>query len=132
MNRELDNVLEKICEKDIRYRRDAYEFIMESLSFTQKKFRRPKHVTGVELLKGIKELLLERFGPMALSVLQYWGVKTTEDFGNIVFNLVDNKVLSKTEEDTIVSFKDAFDFNEVFSKEYRKRLHRKISRMRSS
>ena len=131
MNRELDNILDKICQKDRRYRRDAYEFVMESLSFTQKKFRRPKHVTGEELLKGIKELLLDKFGPMALSVLDYWGVKNTEGFGNIVFNLVNNKVLSKTDEDTIESFKDAYDFKEVFGKEYKRRLHKRISRMRS-
>ena len=132
MNRELDNILEAICEKDGRYKRDAYEFVMEALSFTQKKFRRPKHVTGEELLDGIKGLLLDRFGPMTLSVLKHWGIKNTEDFGNTVFNLVNNKVLSKTEEDTIENFKNGYDFKEVFGVQYQRQLAKRISKMRST
>ena len=131
MNREFDDIIDDICEKDKRYRRDAYEFIMEALGFTQKKMRRPKHITGEELLSGIREFLLERFGPMTLSVLNHWGVKTTEDFGNIVFNLVNHKVLSKTDEDSIESFKNGYDFNQVFGAEYQKQLHKKIGKMRS-
>ena len=132
MNRELDNILEAICEKDERYKRDAYEFVMEALSFTQKKFRRPKHVTGEELLGGIRGLLLDRFGPMTLSVLKHWGIKNTEDFENVVFNLVNNKVLSKTEEDTIESFKKGYDFKEVFGVQYQRQLAKRISKMRST
>ncbi len=132
MNREFDNVIDQICEKDSRYRRDAYEFVMEALNFTQKKFRRVKHVTGEELLEGVRALLLERFGPMALSVLHHWGVKATEDFGNIVFNLVENKVLSKTDEDTIESFKNGYDFKEAFHEGYQKQLAKRISKMRST
>lgn len=131
MNREFDDIIDAICEEDKRYRRDAYEFVMEALGFTQKKFRRPKHVTGEELLGGLRELLIEKFGPMTLSVLKHWGVKTTEDFGNIVFHLVNNKVLSKTDEDTMDSFKNGYDFNKVFGVEYQKQLHKKIGKMRS-
>ena len=131
MNREFDTIIERILEKDARYKADAYEFVMETLSFTQKKFRRLKHVTGEELLKGIKELLLEKFGPLTLSVLKYWGIKSTEDFGNIVFNLVNNKVLSKTEDDSVESFKKGFDFRETFDTGYRRQLAKRISRMRS-
>ena len=131
MNRELDNTIEAICENDERYRRDAYEFVMEALTFTQKKYRRPKHVTGEELLTGIRELLLDKFGPMTLSVLEFWGIKSTEDFGNIVFNLVNHKVLSKTEDDTIESFKNGYDFKEAFGIEYQRLLEKRISKMRS-
>lgn len=131
MNQEFHDTLDTICEQDTRYRRDAYEFVMEALTFTQKKFRRPKHVTGEELLEGIKELLMNKFGPLTLTVLNHWGIKDTEDFGNIVFNLVNNKVLSKTEEDTIESFKGGYDFKETFGTGYRRRLERRISRMRS-
>lgn len=130
MNRELDNIIDGICEADARYRRDAYEFIMEALGHTQKKFRRPKHVTGEELLGGIRELLLDKFGPMTLSVLKHWGIKETKDFGNIVFNLVEKKVLSKTEEDSLESFKNGYDFKEAFGEEYQKKLAKRISKMR--
>ena len=132
MDREFNNILEQICEKDTRYRRDAYEFIMEALTFTQKKFRRVKHVTGEELLEGIRALLLDRFGPMTLSVLEHWGVKATEDFGNIVFNLVSHKVLSKTDDDTIESFKNGYHFAEAFGVDYQKQLAKRISKMRSA
>lgn len=122
--------MENICEQDLRYKRDAYDFVMEALSYTQKRFSRPKHVTGEELLQGIKELLLERYGLLTMTVLRHWGIKRTEDIGYIVFNLVDNKVLSKTEDDRIDHFRNAYDFEEVFNKGYRHLLAQKISRMR--
>ena len=131
MEREFDKIIDEICRIDSRYKPDAYEFVMEALSFTQKKFRRQRHVSGDELLEGIRQLLMKKFGPMALSVLKHWGVGHTEDFGNIVFHLVEHKVLSKTDEDTPESFKHGYNFKEVFDAGYRKQLARRISRMRS-
>lgn len=131
MHQHLDTAIDAICREDARYKREAYEFIMEALSYTQKRFRRSKHVTGEELLVGIRQLLQKKFGLMALTVLEHWGIKTTEDFGHLVFNLVNHKVLSKTEEDTIESFRNGYDFKEVFDVGYRKRFHRQISRMRN-
>ena len=131
MNKKFETIIEDIYEKDCRYREDAYVFVMEALAYTQKKFKRPKHVTGEEMLKGMRELLLEKFGPMTMTVLRHWGIKKTEDFGNIVFNLVENQVLSKTEEDNIEEFQNGYNFEEVFDSGYRKQLNKKISRMRS-
>ena len=131
MNQEFYNILEIICEKDSRYKQDSYEFVMEALAYSQKKFRRVKHVSGIELLEGMKELLLNKYGPMTLLVLHHWGVRSTEDFGRIVFNLVENKVLSKSEDDDIRIFRDGYDFQEVFSRGYRRDLEKRISRMRS-
>ena len=131
MNSEFEAIIEDIYEKDERYREDAYVFVMEALSFTQKKYKRSKHVKSDEMLQGMKELLLKKFGPMTLTVLKHWGIKNTEDFGNIVFNLVENRVLSKTEDDNIEEFRDGYDFGEVFESGYRKQLAKKISRMRS-
>jgi len=131
MSEEFYAIVEKISEEDLRYKEDAYKFVMESLTYTQKKYKAVKHVSGIEMLDGIKELLLKKFGPMTLMVLKHWGIKSTEDFGNIVFNLVENKVLSKTERDSIDHFRNVFEFEEVFQEGYRKQLHKKISRMRS-
>jgi uncharacterized repeat protein (TIGR04138 family) len=131
MNQQFFSVVDTICEKDTRYKREAYEFVMEALTFTQKRFRRDKHVSGEELLTGIRQLLQRKFGLMTLTVLKHWGVQSTEDFGHIVFNLVQHKVLSKTEEDTLESFRNGYDFHEVFHIGYRKRFHRQISRMRN-
>lgn len=130
MRQELDDMLLEICERDPRYKDDAYEFVLEALSYTQKRLRRSRHVTGKELLEGIKDLLIGKFGPLTLTVLQHWGIKTTEDFGYIVFNMVEKKILSKTEEDNIESFKDVYDFEAVFNKRYRDRLAKQISRLR--
>ena len=97
----------------------------------QKKFKRSKHVKGEEMLKGMRELLLNKFGPMTMMVLEHCGIKNTEDFGNIVFNLVENHALSKTDEDNIEEFRNGYNFEEVFDSGYRKQLNKKISRMRS-
>lgn len=131
MNEEFEIIVEEIYEKDPRYREDAYAFVMEALAYTQRKFKRSKHVKGEEMLLGMKELLLNKFGPMTMTVLEHWGIKSTEDFGNIVFNLVKNRVLSKTEDDSIEEFKNGYNFEEVFDSGYRKQLAKKISRMRS-
>ena len=130
MNQEFYDIIDFICEKDARYRPDAYSFVLEALSFAQKRFHCLKHVTGDQLLEGIRELLLHRFGPMTMMVLKHWGIQTTEDFGNVVFNLVQNKLLSKTQEDNIKSFKNRYDFEKVFDHSYRVQLAQRISRMR--
>jgi len=105
--------LEKLIKQDPRYKADAYEFVMQALWFTQKKLNRKDHVSGQELLEGIRELGLEQFGPMTKSVFQHWGVESTVDFGEIVFNMVDNGLMKKTETDKIEDFKNIYDFNKV-------------------
>ena len=130
MNQEFYDNIDIICDKDGRYKRDVYSFVMDALSFAQRKFRCSRHVTGEQLLEGMRELLLHKFGPMTMTVLKHWGIHTTNDFGNVVFNLVENRLLSKTSEDNIESFKDRYDFKEVFDHSYREQLARRISRMR--
>ncbi len=130
MKYEIDTLIEELCLEDDRYHQDAYEFLLDALAFAQRKFRRPKHISGKELLEGIKVLLMKRFGPMALTVLKYWGVTSTEDFGNIVFNLVRKKILSKTDEDQIDDFKGVYDLETVLGPIYRRSVEKKISQMR--
>ena len=129
-NKEFEAIIEGIYEKDPRYKEDAYTFVMEALSYTQKKFKCAKHVKSEEMLQGMRELLLNKFGPMTMTVLEHWGIKSTEDFGNIVFNLVENRVLSKTQDDHIEEFSNGYNFEEVFDFGYRQQLAKKISRMR--
>lgn len=106
--------LEEIIEKDNRYKIQAYSFIMSALNYTVRKLDEPRHVTGKELLGGIKEYGMEQFGPMTKTVFEYWGITSTEDFGRIVFSLVDAGLLSKTERDSIDEFKDGYDFKKAF------------------
>jgi uncharacterized repeat protein (TIGR04138 family) len=76
-------------------------------------------VTGQELLESARALALDEFGPMAKSVLNHWGVSSTEDIGRLVFLMVEHQILSKTEEDTIEDFRQAFDFETEFVTKYR-------------
>jgi uncharacterized repeat protein (TIGR04138 family) len=89
-----------------------------------------KHVSGRQFLEGIKALLLRKFGPMTLPILDYWGVKNTEDFGNIVYNLEKFKVIAKDEDDQYETFKDVYDFQKVFDEGYRKELAKRLKTMR--
>jgi uncharacterized repeat protein (TIGR04138 family) len=107
-------VIEDIYQRDNRYKPDSYEFVMQALNFTQKKLAEHSHVTGQELLGGIRQFALEQYGPMAKTVLNHWGITKTEDFGNIVFNMIEKEILSKTKTDSIEDFKDVFDFQSAF------------------
>ncbi len=113
----------KICAQDTRYAPDAYFFIRESLDCTVKHLGRNKnatkrHVTGKELTDGIRRHAIHQFGPMAKTVLKSWGVETTRDFGNIVFNLVNAELLGKTDEDKIEDFENGYSFDEAFVKPF--------------
>jgi uncharacterized repeat protein (TIGR04138 family) len=119
-----EEALETIVTTDTRYHRDAYLFVREALDFTQKsvtkasKDKKVHHVKGQELLHGIREFGLQQFGPMTLTVLEEWGVKRCEDFGEIVFNMVEHHLLAKTKEDSREDFKDGYDFIEAFRTPY--------------
>jgi len=106
--------VEEICEKDKRYKSDGYEFLMQALYFTQKKLKKQTHVSGKELSEGLRDFAIEQYGPMAKTVLKHWGITRTQDFGSIVFNMIDRKILSKTDEDSIDDFKDVYDFEVAF------------------
>ncbi|MCK4755553.1 hypothetical protein KAS56_01315, partial [candidate division WOR-3 bacterium] len=97
---------------------EAYLFVLEALFCTRKKFKKEKHVSGQELLEGIKDLALNRYGSTAKMVFNHWGIKKTVDLGDIVFNMVNAKLLSKTEEDSLDDFKDVYNFEDVFIKDY--------------
>jgi uncharacterized repeat protein (TIGR04138 family) len=115
---------QKIHAKDPRYPRDAYLFVREALDHTQKIVakrddrNRPRHVTGQELLEGIREHALAQFGPMAKTVFEEWNIRTCKDFGEIVFNMVEFELLAKTENDTREDFADGYSFDEAFRRPF--------------
>jgi len=118
-----DEVLDVILAKDPRFARDAYHFLREALDFTQKLISKEnkgkvRHVTGQELLDGIRQYALQQFGPMTVTVFEEWGVRQCKDFGEMVFNMVENSLLAKTERDTREDFQDGYDFIEAFQKPY--------------
>lgn len=112
-----------ICTRDPRYDPQAYVFVRHSLDFTVKKLEKPsggrgRHVSGQELLEGLRGCALQEFGPMAITVLNTWGIKATEDFGELVFNLVEAGKLGSTEEDSKEDFANGYDFCEAFAKPF--------------
>ena len=114
-----EEALVKIRAKDPRYDRDAYLFVREALDYTQKTIGkdprgRIRHITGQELLGGIREFALQQFGPMTKTVLEEWGVRRSQDFGEIVFNMVEVEWLAKTDKDSRADFAQGYDFDEAF------------------
>ncbi len=73
------------------------------------------HVSGQQLCYAIQRYAIEQYGLLAQSVLKHWGVKTTNDFGEIVFNLIDIGQMRKTDEDRREDFNDVFEFSDAFS-----------------
>ena len=118
-----DEKVEMILARDPRYARDAYAFIRESLDHTQKQFSKEnrgalRHITGQELLEGIRQVALNQFGPMAVTVLEEWGIRNSRDFGEIVFNMVEIELLAKTENDNRDDFSHGYDFTDAFRKPF--------------
>ncbi len=111
---ELLKKVEVIFRKDPRYKPEAYLFVLAGLHFTVGQLPEPRHITGKELLQGLRLYGLDQFGPLTVRVFEHWGIHRTEDFGYIVFTLVDNKLLRKTEEDTLDDFKEGYDFSHAF------------------
>ena len=115
--------LDSIVASDSRYQREAYVFLRDALDFTTKQQKKAKgttvrHVSGPELLDGVRQYALREFGPMVMTVFDSWGIRSSEDIGNMVFNLIGAGVFGKTEEDSIKDFKNVYDFEDVFVKPF--------------
>lgn len=107
-----------------RYSKQVYLFMREALDFTIKLFDKPtegpaRHVTGGELLDGIRKYALQEFGPITKTVLNRWGVHRCEDFGEIVFIMVEKGILGKTDDDRKEDFSGGYDFDAAFCKPFR-------------
>ncbi|MDA7645506.1 hypothetical protein N8642_04015 [bacterium] len=116
---DFDETIEKIVAQDSRYSMEAYYFVREALDFTQKKLVRnkkiqqPQHISGGELLEGTRNFTLKEYGPMGFFVLTAWGITQCSDIGELVFNMVESNLLSKTDEDTREDFGGGFKFSEA-------------------
>lgn len=125
---DFEGELSKILEKDTRYHREAYVFLRQALDYCHKSIlksgRKPEtlgenHVTVAQLLDGIRQFALEEYGPMAMTVLNSWGVESCSHFGDLVFNMVEFRLLSITEKDTREEFAKGYDFHEAFRAPFR-------------
>jgi uncharacterized repeat protein (TIGR04138 family) len=116
----IEQRIDQIVKTDPRYHKDAYEFVRDALDFTIKQHKKKnagvkeQHISARELLAGIRVFALEQFGPLAYTVLTSWNVKSCEDFGELVYNMVSVRILKTNEEDSKENFKDGYDFHEAF------------------
>ena len=119
----------RICARDGRYAPEAFIFLNEGLLQTlkqvQEKEKKPRQISGAELAAGLRKHALAQFGPLALTVLNRWGVRTTRDFGEIVFLLLEAGLLGKTEEDKLEDFDDLYDFDAAFRAPFRPKPRRR-------
>lgn len=117
--------LEAVVEAVGLYPVDAFLFVQQGLQYTVQKLHakrkkgESKHVSGQQLSSGLREYALKKWGMLAGVVLRRWNITRTDDFGRIVYALVDNGFMSKTEEDSIEDFRNVFDFREAFDQSYR-------------
>jgi uncharacterized repeat protein (TIGR04138 family) len=126
--------LAELVRRDPRYAYEAYEFVFAALAHTQKMLGRSTpddppvepgpdhHVSGRELLQGIRDLALREFGLMARTVFRLWGINRTDDFGEIIFNLVEANLMSKTPTDSRADFQNVYDLDQALVRDYRIRL----------
>jgi uncharacterized repeat protein (TIGR04138 family) len=125
----------EVVRRDPRYAYEAYEFLFAALAHTQQLLGRVPpadatgeqqqkdyHVSGPELLHGVRDLALREFGLMARTVFRLWGINSTADFGEIVFNLVEANLMSKTDDDTREDFRDVYDLDQALVQGYQIRL----------
>jgi len=126
-------IVDLICKDDSRYLKKAYFFVRQGLDRTVKDLKkkdpsraqRSHHVTGPELLDGLRVHALDQYGPLAKTVLESWGVRRCTDFGEIVFNLIEHNVFSKTDTDRREDFAEIYDFEDAFVKPFRPAARRR-------
>ena len=116
-----------LLQKDQRYHLEAYQFVREGLGYAQKVMKMPAtkddgsesgvkdhHLTGQQLCVALKEYALDRYGYLAQTVLNSWGIYGTSDFGEIVYNLIRIKEMRKSKTDRREDFDDQFEFEDAF------------------
>lgn len=124
----IERRIRTVRRRDRRYASDSYEFLLEALDYTlvtlgkDRLTGEARHIDGRDLLQGIRCLASQQFGPMAPVVFRRWGIESTTDFGELVFNLVDAGLLSRRAEDSRLDFADGYDFDIAFDSDFRQRL----------
>ena len=111
--------LETLLARDNRYPLQAYGFVLATLNDAISRLEKPRHISGQELAEGFRRFALDQFGPMALTVLESWNLKSNEDLGALVFNLIEVGLLNKTPEDRLEDFEGLYGFQEAFGGPYR-------------
>ena len=127
MSESTQEIIERIIEEDPRFHPNAYYFMLKCLNYSVQKHEPQfaddesgdqKHVTGPQLLECIREIALKDFGYMARTVFEIWGIKDSGSWGTIVYNMIESKLLSKSDSDSRSDFNDVYDFEEALDKAF--------------
>lgn len=111
--------LSKIAGADGRYSHAAFKFVYDGLGYTIKNITQERrHISGQTLCEGLRQMAIERYGLLALLVLNSWGLRTTRDFGEIVYLLIDHELMSAQPSDTIDDFNNVYDFQTTFKDQF--------------
>jgi len=113
-----DEILDQLHERNPRFHAKAYFFVLAALHSVIQSLDEPRHISGRELAEGVRTLALKQFGPLARTVLEHWGIHTTDDVGAVVFALVEQGILITQDGDSPKDFSDVFDFEEAFELNY--------------
>jgi len=110
----LEAALAELRKRDGKYNERAYVFVLAALEFAQTRLPARRHLNGGELAWACRDFALEQFGMLASAVLTHWGVQATEDFGQIVFMLIEVGLLARQPTDKLEDFEHVYDFADVF------------------
>jgi uncharacterized repeat protein (TIGR04138 family) len=113
--------LQSLIKQDARYPMEAYEFLFAALGFVQHRLREQGkipgeeagHVTGQQLAEGCRDLALQEFGLMARTVFRLWNINKTDDFGEMIYNLIEIGLMRKTDTDRKEDFSNVFDMEQA-------------------
>ena len=131
MNAETALIWDQVKQRCAGFPPQAFAFVQEGLRFTVERLfdieqedldgiddafgeSPAQHVSGQQLCLGLRDFAIKQYGQLARTVLQRWGIRSTDDFGRIVFLLVEAGLMSKTDDDSLMDFSRVFDFEEAF------------------
>ncbi len=123
----MSSMTSKSLRRGLKYHPQAYQFMFAALRHTQERLGKTRHqdpeteeshITGQELLIGVRDLAVQQFGLLTQAVFRFWGIRSTADFGHMVFELIERGEMRKTDRDSLSDFFDVYDFEDVFDRNY--------------
>jgi uncharacterized repeat protein (TIGR04138 family) len=132
MSERLERSIEELARQDRRYPPAAYMLVFEGLESALAKLPARRHVTPRELVEGVRDAAVTQWGLMARTVLESWNIRTTGEIGDLVFNLIERKLLVAGAEDSRTQFEDLFEFTDGFDRAFAEELGRTPPSMRAS
>jgi len=122
-------LIQDLCRRDQRYPFEAYEFVFSALGYVQQEMKKQgqvkegaQHVSGQQLATGCRDFAVQEFGMMAGTVLKSWNIHQTDDFGEIVYNLIESQLMTRTDTDSKEDFRQVFDLHKTVSQGFEFKL----------